>query len=81
MSRSFTSKFEEKRFMNHLINSRYEKVLILWGDTTLIELVEWYQHIELFDEAAKVINCLKVYSNFKKDYQDHTGFIEQINPE
>ena len=70
-SRSFTNKFEEKRFMNHLINSRYEKILILWGDDKLVELVEWYQHIELYDEAAKIINCLKIYSGLVSSYSDN----------
>lgn len=64
----FNTKFEEKRFMNHLTNSRYDKILILWGDLPLVELVEWYQHIELYDEAAKVINCLKAYYNLEKTY-------------
>ena len=64
--RSFTNKFEEKRFINHLVNSRYEKVLILWGEETLIDLIEWYQHIEMYEEVSKIIECLKVYSNIQK---------------
>ena len=76
IGRSFTNKFEEKRFMNHLINSRYEKVMILWGEETLINLVEWYQHIEMFDEAGKIIDCLKIYSNFHKSSQDQKSFEE-----
>lgn len=60
-SRSFNNKFEEKRFLNHLVDNRYDKILILWGAETLVEIVEWYQHIELYDEAASIIKYLRGY--------------------
>ena len=62
ISRSFNNKFEEKRFMNHLMDNRYDKILILWGAATLVEIVEWYQHIELYQEAANAIKYLKGFS-------------------
>lgn len=61
-NRNFTSKFEAKRFGNHIIKNRYEKILILWGAETLIDLLEWYQYIGLFEEAASIMKCLKNYS-------------------
>jgi len=61
-NRNFSSKFEAKRFMNHIIESRYEKILILWGAETLIELLEWYQHVGLFAEVGAIMKCLKDYS-------------------
>ena len=62
VNRSFNNKFEEKRFLNHLLESRYEKIMILWGTEILVELVEWYQHIELYEEAATIIKSLKSFS-------------------
>jgi hypothetical protein len=60
--RSFSNKLEERRLRNHIINDRYENILILWGAETLVELVYWYQFIGYQEGVADIIKCLKDYS-------------------
>jgi len=61
-TRSFNNKFEEKRFINHILENRYEKILILWGAQPLVEIVEWYQFVGLYHEASVIIKFLKNYT-------------------
>lgn len=61
-SRNLNNKFELKRFTNHILDNRYEKILILWGAEALVELLNWYQFIEYKEGTEAIIKCLKDYS-------------------
>ena len=61
----FTNKFEEKRFMNHILNDRYDQILVLWGVGSLFHLLKWYQHIDYYKGIVSVAACIEKYHQEK----------------
>lgn len=60
--RDTNDRFDLQRFQEHVVNDRYNKILILWGTQPLVDLLHWYQFTEYREGVSDIIKCLKDYS-------------------
>ncbi|WP_423147785.1 hypothetical protein [Rubrolithibacter danxiaensis] len=65
----FKNKFEQKRFTNHVLNDRYDRILVIWGKDCLFNLLKWYQHVEYYPGILKIIDCIEKYQEAEEKPQ------------